>query len=184
MDTYIERGLLGIALDPDFDNNHYVYVYYTRSQTPIKNRVSRFTADTNNPDVAVANSEKILLDDIPSDSGMHNAGALHFGTDSKLYVSVGDGGQDHTTAQNLSSLSGKILRINKDGSIPQDNPFVGQINTRGEIWALGLRNPFTFAIHPTLGTMMINDVGQDIWEEINLGKKSSNYGWPTCEGFT
>ncbi len=181
VDTYRERGLMGIAFDPDFSVNKYVYVYYTRSSPTIKNRLSRFTADTNNPNVAEAGSEVIILDDIPADSGIHNAGAVHFGADGKLYLSVGDGGNS-VQAQSLSSLSGKILRLNKNGSIPSDNPFTDQPGKRGEIWALGLRNPFTFAFKPGTNTMFINDVGQDTWEEINVGAKGANYGWPTCEG--
>lgn len=182
VNDFSERGLLGITFDPDFETNRYLYVYYTRANEPIKNRVSRFTASESNPDVVEAASEVILLDDISSDAGNHNAGALHFGLDGKLYISVGDGGQTSTNAQDLSTLSGKILRINNDGSIPNDNPFVGILGAKEEIWALGLRNPFTFALHPTSGKMMINDVGANVWEEVNLGNKGANYGWPTCEG--
>lgn len=182
VNDFSERGLLGIAFDPEFATNRYLYLYYTRSTDPIKNRVSRFTASSSNPDVVESGSEVILLDNIPSDAGNHNAGALQFGNDGKLYIATGDGGQDHTTSQNKESLAGKILRINTDGTIPSDNPFVTVPNARGEVWAMGLRNPFTFTFHPTLGTMMINDVGQDIWEEVDLGAKGANYGWPTCEG--
>lgn len=176
-----ERGLLGIAFDPSFATNHFVYAYYTRSASPIKNRVSRFTADATF-DSAVSGSEVVLLDNIPSDAGNHNGGALHFGLDGKLYISTGDGGQTHTNAQLLSSLSGKILRINPDGTIPSDNPFLTTTGARGEVWAYGLRNPFTFDVDPTSGKMYINDVGELTWEEINLGVRGANYGWPTCEG--
>ena len=177
-----ERGLLGIAFDPQFSSNRYVYVYYTRSTSPIKNRVSRFTASAVNPDVARAGSERVILDDIGSDAGNHNGGAIHFGNDGKLYVGVGDGGSDPSNSQSLATLSGKLLRINPDGSIPADNPFVGVAGARGEIWALGLRNPFTFAVDPQTGTIHINDVGQSTWEEIDLAAKGANYGWPACEG--
>ena len=177
-----ERGLLGIAFDPNFSTNRFIYLYYTRQTAPIKNRVSRFIASATNPDVVEPGSETIILDNIASDAGNHNGGAIHFGLDSKLYVAVGDGGTTHTNSQLLSSLSGKLLRINSDGSIPSDNPFVGTSGARGEIWALGLRNPYTFAVDPTSGKIYINDVGENNWEEIDLSAKGANYGWPTCEG--
>ena len=178
-----ERGLLGVAFDPNFAANRFVYVYYTRSTpSPIKNRVSRFTAHAANPDVARPNSEVVILDDIASDAGNHNGGAIHFGLDGKLYVAVGDGGANSSNSQSLGTLSGKLLRINSNGSVPSDNPFVGTPGARGEIWALGLRNPYTFAIDPQTGTININDVGQSMWEEVNRGARGANYGWPTCEG--
>ncbi|MEX0616987.1 MAG: PQQ-dependent sugar dehydrogenase [Candidatus Woykebacteria bacterium] len=181
VNTVSERGLLGIAFDPDFQNNRYIYVYYTRS-SPVKNRVSRFRASATNPDIVEAGSETVLVDNIASDAGNHNAGAVHFGTDGKLYITAGDGGSVATNSQDLSNLSGKILRINKDGTIPSDNPFVGQSGQRGEIWAYGLRNPFTFAVDPATGKIFLNDVGAGAWEEVNDIQKGKNYGWPNCEG--
>jgi glucose/arabinose dehydrogenase len=177
-----ERGLLGIAFDPNFASNRFVYLYYTRSNAPIKNRVSRFTASLLNPDVARPGSELVILDNIGSDAGNHNGGAIHFGKDGKLYVAVGDGGLDSSNSQSLGTLSGKLLRINPDGSIPLDNPFVGVAGARGEIWALGLRNPYTFAVDPLDGRIHINDVGQSTYEEVNLGAPGANFGWPMCEG--
>jgi len=179
-----ERGLPGIAFDPNFAANGFVYLYYTRAASPIKNRVSRFTASVSNPDVAQANSELVILDNIASDAGNHNGGAIHFGLDGKLYVAVGDGGADSSNSQSLGTLSGKLLRLNSNGTIPSDNPFVGTAGARGEIWALGLRNPYTFAGDPLTGKIHINDVGQSSWEEINLAVKGANYGWPTCEGLS
>ena len=119
------RGLLGIAFDPNFASNRFIYLYYTRyytrsTPTPIKNRVSRFTASILNPDIAEPNSEVVILDNIASDAGNHNGGAIHFGLDGKLYVAIGDGGQNSSNSQSLSTLSGKLLRINPDGSIPSD----------------------------------------------------------------
>jgi glucose/arabinose dehydrogenase len=175
----IERGLLGLALDPDFANNHYVYIYRTTSAGSPKNRVERYTA---NGDVAARKSRKILISGIRSDNGQHNAGGLRFGPDGKLYVSTGDGGVDHTTAQDLNSLNGKILRINPDGSIPADNPFINRADARHEVWCYGLRNPWRFAIHPTSGLVAIGDVGAVTHEEINIGRARSNYGWPIAEG--
>jgi glucose/arabinose dehydrogenase len=169
-----ERGLLGVAFDPDFDVNHWVYIYFTVPGSPPHNRVSRFTA---NGDVAVTGSGVVVLElDSLSTAENHNGGAIHFGPDGKLYVAVGDNA-NRAHAQTLSNLHGKMLRVNRDGSIPADNPFSGSA-----IWALGLRNPFTFAIQPGTGRMMINDVGENSWEEINEGRPGANYGWGFCEG--
>jgi glucose/arabinose dehydrogenase len=180
VDDHSERGLLGIAFDPAFATNRFVYVYYTTAST-VKNRVSRFTASASNPDVAQAGSERILLDNIPSDAGFHNGGALAFGPDGKLYVSVGDSGTS-SNAQSLATVAGKLLRINRDGTIPADNPFAGQAGRRGEIWAYGLRNPYTFAFKPGSSLLYLNDVGNNNWEEVNRITRGGNYGWPTCEG--
>ncbi len=180
VDTTRERGLLGVAIDPNFSSNKYIYIFYTNSN-PIENRISRFTASNSNPDIAQSGSENILLGGIPNPNGYHNAGALHFGTDGKLYGTIGDG-TDTTKAQSTSSLLGKLIRINADGTIPSDNPFYNTPGARREIWALGFRNPFTFEVDPITGKVYVNDVGQDSWEEINAVVKGGNYGWPTCEG--
>jgi hypothetical protein len=111
----------------------------------------------------------------------HSAGSLQFGPDDKLYVSTGDGSVGRN-AQSLGNLDGKILRINRDGSAPATNPFVGQTGARAVIWAYGLRNPYTFGFDPATGRMLINDVGLTTTEEINEGRAGANYGWPTCEG--
>jgi glucose/arabinose dehydrogenase len=176
-----ERGLLGVAFDPDFQSNGFVYVYYTATTPSIHNRVSRLTA---NGDVAEAGSEISLLDLEPLGATNHNGGAIHFGGDGKLYVAVGENAVP-SNAQTLDNRLGKILRINSDGSIPGDNPFYNQASgVNRSIWALGLRNPFTFAVEPLSGTLHINDVGQNTWEEINLGVAGANYGWPATEGPT
>lgn len=173
-----ERGALGIAFDPAFASNHYVYVYYTSASGP-HNRISRFTA---NGDVA-AGGETVLFD-LPtlSSATNHNGGSIHFGADGKLYVSVGENASPNNS-QSLGTPLGKLLRINPDGSIPSDNPFYGSTtgNSRA-IWALGLRNPYTFGIQPGTGRIFINDVGQNTWEEIDEGIRGANYGWPTVEG--
>ena len=176
-----ERGLLGIAFDPHFTLNHYIYLYYTVPGPPSHNRVARFTA---NGDVVLAGSRVILLELNPlSTATNHNGGALHFGSDGKLYIAVGDNAKG-SNSQNLNNLLGKILRINSDGSIPTDNPFIQSTTARHEIWALGLRNPFTFAFRGTTNFMYINDVGESTWEEIDLGQAGANYGWPATEGPT
>ncbi len=176
-----ERGLLGVALDPAFATNGFVYVYYTTAAGGAHNRISRFTASGN-----VAAGPETILADLPplTTATNHNGGALAFGPDGRLYVAVGDNTQP-LAPQSVASPLGKILRFNADGSIPTDNPFY--TTTTGQaraIWALGLRNPYTFAFHPTTGRMFINDVGQSAWEEINLGRAGANYGWPNTEGPT
>ena len=181
VDSSGERGLLGIAFDPNFVSNQLIYIYYTATTPTIHNRISRFTASG---DVALAGSETIVMD-MPnlSTATNHNGGALHFGPDGQLYVAVGDNANG-ANAQSLSTRLGKMLRLTSTGAIPTDNPFFNQ--TTGDnraIWALGLRNPFTFSFQQGVGRMFINDVGQNIWEEIDDGIAGSNYGWPTCEGF-
>jgi len=175
-----ERGLLGIALDPDFAVNNYIYLYYTVPSTPAHNRISRFTA---NGDVVEPGSESIVLELDPLSSATnHNGGAMHFGKDGKLYVAIGENATA-SNAQNLDTYHGKLLRINKDGSVPSGNPFTTGSEQRKRVWAYGLRNPYTFAVHPTTGRILVNDVGQNTWEEINdatIGGK--NFGWPTTEG--
>jgi glucose/arabinose dehydrogenase len=176
-----ERGLLGIAFDPAFAINGYVYIYYTATTPTIHNRVSRFTAAG---DVAVPGSELPLLNLETLGATNHNGGAIHFGKDGKLYVAVGENAVGGNS-QLLTNRLGKILRINADGSIPEDNPFYQTaLNDNRSIWALGLRNPYTFAFEPLYGGMFINDVGASTFEEINLGVAGSNYGWPATEGPT
>jgi glucose/arabinose dehydrogenase len=175
-----ERGLLGIAFDPAFSNNHYVYLYYTQKAsgtTPAHNRVIRLSA---RGDRAVTGSKKpILRLNNLSSATNHNGGAIHFGKDGKLYVDVGDNANG-SNAQSLSNLKGKMLRINKDGTIPRYNPFYKRAT--GTNRALGLRNPCSFAIQPHTGKVFISDVGEQRWEEINRGARGANYGWPRYEG--
>ena len=175
-----ERGLIGIAFDPNFTTNHYLYLYYTVPTSPIHNRVSRFTAAG---DVAEPGSEIPILDlDNLSNATNHNGGSLHFGPDAKLYIGVGENANG-SNSQTLTNLLGKMLRINTDGSIPIDNPFYNTTTGKNRaIWALGLRNPFTFAFQPGSGRMFIDDVGANTWEEIDDGVAGANYGWPNCEG--
>lgn len=180
VDSSGERGLLGIAFDPNFASNNFLYLYYTVPSSPRHNRVSRFTA---NGDVVVPGSELPVLDLENLSAGNHNGGAIHFGPDGKLYVATGENAVP-SNSQTLANRLGKILRINSDGTIPNDNPFFNTVGARQEIWALGLRNPFTFAFQPGTTRLFINDVGQNTWEEINDGIAGSNYGWPNTEGPT
>lgn len=188
-----ERGLLGVVADPGFTTNGYIYVYYTfnRSGTCV-NRVSRFTLPESN--MIDAASESVLVDNIPSPLGNHNAGDLHFDNNGYLYISVGDGGTGGALARELNSLNGKILRVKIDGSVPPDNPFAssgvpcketgqaGPGQQCQEIFAWGLRNPFRFAFKPTTNEFYINDVGQNTWEEIDVGQLGADYGWNLREG--
>ncbi len=206
-----ERGLLGVALDPQFNANGHLYLYYTRPSPSAPggcvNRVSRFGMEGN---TIVAASELVLLDNIGSPAGNHNGGDLEVGNDGYLYVAVGDGGSDprgnsgsaggNDAAQDLSLLNGKILRVDPGSGAPAPgNPFTGpgtdQCATRGntpttpiticqEIFAYGLRNPWRFAFDPNTGgtRFYINDVGQNTREEVNLGINGANYGWPAREG--
>jgi glucose/arabinose dehydrogenase len=181
VDSSGERGLLGVAFDPNFVSNQLVYIYYTATTPTIHNRISRFTAAGN---VAMAGSEVIVMDlNNLSTATNHNGGAIHFAADGTLFVAVGDNANG-ANAQSLSTRLGKMLRITSTGGIPTDNPFFNQATDDNRaIWALGLRNPFTFSLQRGTGRMFINDVGQNTWEEINDGFAGSNYGWPTCEGF-
>jgi glucose/arabinose dehydrogenase len=186
VDSTGERGLLALTFDPGFSTNHYVYLHYTRkatSTTPPHNRVVRVTASG---DRAVSGSEKLIFrlgnqsaaDQFPQYMG----GALDFGKNGKLYIATG---QNDTPdkAQKLTNLFGKMLRINKSGTIPTNNPFYSTASGNNRaIWALGLRNPFKFAIQPDTGTIYINDVGENTWEEINQLEKGANFGWPVHEG--
>ena len=174
-----ERGLLGIAFDPGFTTNQFLYIYYTATTPRLHNRVGRFTA---NGDLAVEGSERAILDLEDLTSTSHNGGAIHFGQDGLLYVAVGEDSTP-SNAQTLNNRLGKILRINRDGSSPVTNPFFNVASGENRaIWALGLRNPFTFAIDHATGRIFINDVGEDSVEEINEGRAGANYGWPSCEG--
>lgn len=185
VDATGERGLLGVAFDPGFSQNGYVYLYYTMKATasvPAHNRVVRFTASG---DRLLPATEKLILRlNRLSDRTNHNGGAIHFGEDGKLYVAVGENA-DPDNAQTLQNLLGKMLRINKDGTVPRDNPFYNNGNVVGinkAIWARGLRNPYSFAVQPGTGRIHINDVGGGTWEEINRGARGANYGWPVHEG--
>jgi glucose/arabinose dehydrogenase len=182
VDSSGERGLLGVAFDPSFSSNRYVYLYYTVPGSPAHNRVSRFTADAKAL-AAVPGSETPILDvDGLSGATNHNGGAIHFGQDGKLYVAVGDNAEG-TNSESLTTLKGKILRIDKDGTIPTDNPFYNQATgINRAIWAMGFRNPFTFAFQPGTGRLFVNDVGETTYEEIDDGIAGRNYGWQICEG--
>ncbi|HKX41274.1 MAG TPA: PQQ-dependent sugar dehydrogenase, partial [Burkholderiaceae bacterium] len=165
VDSSGERGLVGVTLHPDFASNGYVYVYYTTAENGTHNRISRYTASAVNPDVVSSGSE-LRIADLPalSSATNHNGGGMHFGLDGKLYVGVGENANG-ANAPLLTTVLGKMLRFNEDGSIPADNPFYASTSGLNRaIWARGLRNPFTFAVQPGTGRIHINDVGANTWE--------------------
>jgi glucose/arabinose dehydrogenase len=178
-----ERGLTGIAVDPQFATNGYVYFFYT-SNSPLRDRVSRFTVTGN---IASPATEQVIWQDDVVAPFWHHGGTIGFGSDGMLYISTGDGFDRANESQLLSSYRGKILRINSNGTIPTDNPFYDGAGTnKDEVWALGLRNPFRFQFDSQTGSMYIGDVGgndaSQSDEEINGGASARNFGWPICEG--
>jgi glucose/arabinose dehydrogenase len=180
-----EQGLMDIELDPNFAHTGHLHVFYTKGFPGAhkRDRVSRFTMSG----AAIApGSEVVLWQDNVDAHAEHHGGALGFGPDGRLYISVGDH-FNAADAQRLDSYHGKILRINANGSIPTDNPFHdGNGPNREEIWALGLRNPFRMSFDRVTGRLFIGDVGGNdpatAFEEVNLGARSANYGWPLGEG--
>jgi glucose/arabinose dehydrogenase len=169
--------MLGVAFDPKFAENGFVYIYYSSPKQ--KNRITRLTASKDNPDLAAAGSELVLLDDIGTAG--YQGGAFFFGKDGMLYA-----GSAHGGSQLPNDLGGKALRINPAGYpnvIPADNPFVGKAGYREEIYALGFREPFTGAVDPVTGDMVFLDVAEGGPEEIDLLKPGANYGYEAgCEG--
>ncbi|MCC6461392.1 MAG: PQQ-dependent sugar dehydrogenase [Saprospiraceae bacterium] len=178
VDNFNERGLEGIALHPNFEQEPWVYLYYTVAGAG-HNRVSRIRA---NGDFAVPGSEQILLELAPLGGSIHNGGAMVFGPDDNLYIGVGDGAVP-ATAQNLNSVLGKILRIEPGGGIPASNPFFNQTaGINRAIFAYGARNPFSMSVDPASGRIFFCDVGNGAWEEVNELKAGKNYGWSLVEG--
>lgn len=176
VDNTGERGLYGIAFDPDFEFNQYIYLYYS-VQNANHNRLSRFKLHDNH--IHYEDEETLMNFDFTT-AVIHNGGDIKFGPDGKLYIAVGDGGTP-ALAQSHNSLFGKILRINSDGSVPTDNPFY--TTNQGiykSIYAYGLRNPFTFDFNHN--KLFVSDVGQSAYEEINDILPGKNYGWPIVEG--
>lgn len=179
VDNFNERGLGGLAFHPNFEQNNWIYVTYTVPNQN-RNRISRFTANGN---YAPLQSEEILFD-LPRLTGtIHNGGAMAFGGDGKLYVAIGDGA-NAASSQDLNTLLGKFIRINDDGSIPEDNPFYQVLEGDNRaIYAYGFRNPFTFAIQPGSGRIFANEVGNELYEEVNQIEPGKNYGWDRVEGY-
>lgn len=160
-----ESGLLGIAVDPQFSQNSYIYLYYTSANG---NRISRFVLN------GTLQNETVLLDNIPS-GPIHNGGRIKFGPDGKLYATTGDA-NNRSSAQDVNSLSGKVLRLNKDGSVPSDNPFKNYVYTYGN------RDPQGLAWNPANGIMYETEHGETMNDEVNIIVAGGNYGWPLYQG--
>lgn len=170
-----EQGLLGLALDPDFANNRFVYVYHTAS-SPLRNRVVRYTESSGS-----CTQESVILDNLPASTN-HNGGIIQFGPDGKLYVIIGDA-ENTANAQSLTSLAGKVLRVNPDGSAPVDNPFFSNANVNAKkVFSLGHRNSYGFTFHPHTTHLWESENGPSDNDEINRVVVGGNYGWPTVRG--
>src|SRR6185369_16980308 len=186
------------AVDPSYATNGFVYLYRTKPGTPTTcsssmrfNEVVRVQL-TGSPPTFVGGSLTVLLTGARTDNGNHDGGVLRIGPDGKLYVGVGDtgngdnvgcpGSASNPYSQDLAALEGKILRLNLDGTIPGDNPFVSTVGARGEIFARGFRNPFRMGFDPANGNLWVADVGDLAVEEIDIVTSGGNYGWPHCEG--
>ncbi|MEY2452994.1 MAG: hypothetical protein QOD92_2568 [Acidimicrobiaceae bacterium] len=181
VDASGERGLIGITLDPNFAGNGFLYVYYTVPGSTSHNRVARFTASG---DVAAANSQLNIVDLPDVDNSNHNGGGIHFAPDGTLLIGVGENGHSERS-QDLSTPFGKILRVTALGAAPSNNPFFSTPGADQRVWALGLRNPYTFNLQPGTGRIYINDVGATSWEEIDEAFAAGmNFGWPITEGPT
>jgi glucose/arabinose dehydrogenase len=174
-----ESGLLGLTLDPNFGANRHVYVYYSeadpaRPSHGLRNRVIRFVERDGG-----ASDFTPILDNLPINEGggvdAHQGGALGFGPDGKLYVTIGDTGRPEL-AQDPTSLAGKVLRVNPDGSVPLDNPFPGS-----PVYALGVRNLWGFAVHPKTGGIYLSENGNKAHDKVLLLRPGANYGWPVVE---
>jgi glucose/arabinose dehydrogenase/PKD repeat protein len=180
----VQQGIYDFQFDPNFAVNHYFYVYYTAA-TPNRDRLSRFTANAMLTGT-VAGSEKILYQDGEDANAEHHGGGIVFGNDGKLYFTTGEHFQAQES-QDLSNPRGKIQRINPDGTIPTDGPFYdGSGPNYDSVWALGLRNPWHAYYDAPTGRMFIGDVGGNVAatavEEVELGQRGANYGWPNYEG--
>lgn len=183
-----EHGLLGLAFHPDYARNGYFYVDYIDEQGDT--RVERYRV-SGDPDRADPASAKRILT-VDQQYPLHHGGTILFGPDGMLYVSLGDGagaGDYLGNAQNRGTLLGGLLRIDVDRgdpyAVPADNPWAGLAGARGELWAMGLRNPWRFWIDRVDGTLYVGDVGEDSWEEVNVvpaSQRGPNFGWPAMEG--
>ncbi len=182
VETYFERGVLGVTCDPNFMTNHYVYVFYNHD-SPAMIRVVRFTEV-----LGVGTNPTIIFQVNDSyTAGNHSGGNIHFmpSDTNHLFISIGDRAVT-ATAQDLTKWAGKMLRINKDGSIPTDNPFYDDGNPAtlndDRIWSYGLRNTWDFCFNPLNDTLYASENGLNTEDEVNLITRGDNYGWPFCEG--
>ena len=189
--VFDEYGLLGLAFHPNYAKNGQLFVSYNSQGDPHTSYISRFHVSADRPDRADPESEEVLMR-LEQPFPNHNGGSVQFGPDGYLYIGLGDGGSrndPYNLGQDLSTWMGKILRIDvdhaEDGraySVPADNPFVGRANAKPEIYAYGFRNIWRIAFDFPSDTLWAADVGQDLWEEVNLVEKGGNYGWSLREG--
>jgi glucose/arabinose dehydrogenase len=187
-----EEGFLGLTFAPDYKKSGAFYVFYTPRRAGHVNLVARYRVSKDDPDRADPDSEEVLLT-ITHSFWNHDGGTVCFGPDGYLYVAVGDGGAANdpfNNGQRLDTVLGKILRldVSRKGegtpyAVPADNPFVGRKGARPEIWAYGLRNVWRMAFDRQTGALWAADVGQNLWEEIDLIVKGGNYGWNLREGW-
>jgi glucose/arabinose dehydrogenase len=208
-----ERGLLGLDFDPNYATNGFFYVYYTKNGTNFGDTIIERYSVSADANIADATSGQIILR-VPQPFSNHNGGDIHFGPDGYLYIGLGDGGSGGdpgNRAQNLSTLLGKMLRIDVSSTepvysdsfenlsnlcgldsvagsykIPNDNPFINQAGQCAEIWSYGLRNPYRWSFDKLSGDLIIGDVGQNLYEEVDFQSNTStggeNYGWRCREG--
>ena len=184
-DIQNEEGFLGMAFHPKFKENGELFVYYTTTEKPLTSVISRFTANEDRTRVDAKTEQEIMRIDQPFWN--HNGGTIAFGPDGYLYIALGDGGKANDPfghGQNLKTLLGSILRIDvdhqddgKNYAIPKDNPFLDYPGAKGEIWAYGVRNIWRLSFDRQTGVCWAADVGQDIWEEIDIIVRGGNYGW-------
>ena len=184
-DKQNEEGFLGLAFHPDYKKNGQFFVYYSTKDAAQTSVISRFRVTSDDPNRADPASEEELMR-IKQPFWNHNGGNILFGPDGCLYIGLGDGGSGRDpkgNGQNRATLLGNILRIDVDRqddgkkyAIPKDNPFVGMKDARPEIWAWGFRNPWGMTFDAETGLFWVADVGQDIWEEVNIVQKGGNYG--------
>jgi len=169
-----EGGLLGLALDPSFAQNRFVYVAYTyrNASGDLRNRLVRLRED---PGTGRGVLDRVLMDDVGGGS-IHDGGRVKFGPDGKLYWTVGDAGNSGS-AQDVSSRNGKVLRLNADGSLPDDNPFPGS-----PVYSYGHRNPEGLAWQPGTGRLYETEHGSSATDEVNFVEAGQNYGWPDVRG--
>lgn len=169
-----QGGLLDVILHPDYGSNGWLYLSFSRSgQNGTGTAIARARLD----DTGLRDVATIFMAENEASGGRHFGSRMAFGPDGKLYVSVGDRGQDDK-AQNITNHNGTVLRLNDDGSVPSDNPFVGQANALSSTFSYGHRNPQGMAVHPTRGEVWIHEHGPQGGDEINLLKAGANYGWP------
>lgn len=171
-----EHGVAAIAIDPDFQSNSHVWIYYT-TPIPSRNRLARFTYSG-----GTLTDESVIVEGPLLANLIHTGGCLRFAEDESIFLSMGDDAQGSTTAQDKHDLRGKVLHLNRDGSPASDNPFLDGVAGDPRVWAWGFRNPYRCNLQPEVENLFLGDVGQNNWEEIDIVVGGGNYGWAAVEG--